>query len=113
MLPQNTLSHAHKMKLRWFVTLSSLPLLGVVTAFGIMPQTNVISQPQKTVIEDIALPVVSPVASSATSFWRNERIQRGDTVAELLRRLNVEDAAASDYLRNNKAADGLRRLGRG
>lgn len=110
MLPQNTLSHAHKMKLRWFVTLSSLPLLGVVTAFGIMPQTNVISQPQQTVIEDIALPVVSPVASSATSFWRNERIQRGDTVAELLRRLNVEDAAASDYLRNNKAADGLRRL---
>lgn len=110
MLPQNTLSHAHKMKLRWFVTLSSLPLLGVVTAFGIMPQTNVISQPQKTVIEDIALPVVSPVASSTTSFWRNERIQRGDTVAELLRRLNVEDAAASDYLRNNKAADGLRRL---
>lgn len=110
MLPQNTLSHAHKMKLRWFVTLSSLPLLGVVTAFGIMPQTNVISQPQQTVVEDITLPVVSPVASSATSFWRNERIQRGDTVAELLRRLNVEDAAASDYLRNNKAADGLRRL---
>ena len=40
MLPQNTLSHAHKMKLRWFVTLSSVPLLGVVTAFGIMPQTD-------------------------------------------------------------------------
>ena len=44
MLPQNTLSHAHKMKLRWFVTLSSLPLLGVVTAFGIMPQTDAIIQ---------------------------------------------------------------------
>ncbi len=110
MLPQNTLSHAHKMKLRWFVTLSSLPLLGVVTAFGIMPQTNVISQPQKTVIEDLALPTATPIPSSATSFWRNDRIQHGDTVAELLRRLNVDDAAASDYLRNNKAAAGLRRL---
>ena len=110
MLPQNTLSHAHKMKLRWFVTLSSLPLLGVVTAFGIMPQTDVLSRTQQTVIEDISLPVTAAVASNSTSFWRNERIQRGDTVAELLRRLNVEDQAASDFLRRSKSAEGLRQL---
>lgn len=110
MLPQNTLSHAHKMKLRWFVTLSSLPLLGVVTAFGIMPQTNVISKTQKTLIEDITLPITATVASNSTSFWRNERIQRGDTVAELLRRLNVEDQSASDFLRKSKSAEGLRQL---
>ena len=112
MLPQNTLSHAHKMKLRWFVTLSSLPLLGVVTAFGIMPQTDAVSLAQKTVIEDIALPTSSeaPAAAVVTTFWRNERVQRGDTVAELLRRLNVEDPAASDYLRKSKAAEGLRQL---
>jgi murein DD-endopeptidase MepM/ murein hydrolase activator NlpD len=110
MLPQNTLSHAHKMKLRWFVTLSSLPLLGVVTAFGIMPQTDAISREQKSVIEEITLPFSSPVSGNTTSFWRNERIQRGDTVAELLRRLNVDDQAASDYLRKNKSAEGLRQL---
>ncbi len=110
MLPQNTLSHAHKMKLRWFVTLSTLPLLGVVTAFGIMPQADAISREQKAVFEDVALPVVPSFTGSATSFWRNERIQRGDTIAELLRRLNVEDQAASDYLRKSKAAEGLRRL---
>ena len=110
MLPQNTLSHAHKMKVRWFVTLSSLPLLGVVTAFGIMPQTDAVLRAQTTVIEDIALPSAVPAASTATTFWRNERVQRGDTVAELLRRLNVEDQAASDYLRKNKAAEGLRQL---
>ena len=110
MLPQNTLSHAHKMKLRWFVTLSSLPLLGVVTAFGIMPQTETIARTQKTLIEEITLPTATSIAGSATSFWRNERIQRGDTVAELLRRLNVDDQAASDYLRKNKAAEGLRQL---
>jgi murein DD-endopeptidase MepM/ murein hydrolase activator NlpD len=110
MLPQNTLSHAHKMKLRWFITLSTLPLLGVVTAFGIMPQTDAISREQKTVFEDIALPSASAVAENATSFWRNERIQRGDTIAELLRRLNVEDQAASDYLRKSKSTEGLRRL---
>ena len=110
MLPQNTLSHAHKMRVRWFVTLSSLPLLGVVTAFGIMPQTDAVLRAQTTVIEDIALPSAVPAASTATTFWRNERVQRGDTVAELLRRLNVEDQAASDYLRKNKAAEGLRQL---
>ncbi|WP_283743142.1 peptidoglycan DD-metalloendopeptidase family protein [Sideroxydans sp. CL21] len=98
------------MKLRWFVILSSLPLLGVVTAFGIMPQTDVLSRAQQTVIEDISLPLTATVASNSTSFWRNERIQRGDTVAELLRRLNVEDQAASDFLRKNKAAEGLRQL---
>jgi murein DD-endopeptidase MepM/ murein hydrolase activator NlpD len=98
------------MKLRWFVTLSSLPLLGVVTAFGIMPQTDVLSRTQQTVIEDISLPVTAAVTGNSTSFWRNERIQRGDTVAELLRRLNVEDQAASDFLRKNKAAEGLRQL---
>jgi murein DD-endopeptidase MepM/ murein hydrolase activator NlpD len=101
------------MKLRWFVTLSTLPLLGVVTAFGIMPQTDAGSREQKTVFEDIALPSSAPVAGNATTFWRNERIQRGDTIAELLRRLNVEDQAASDYLRKNKAAEGLRQLGVG
>jgi len=110
MLPQNTLSHAHKMKLRWFVTLSTLPLLGVVTAFGIMPQTDAGLRTSTAVIEEIALPDSTPVAGNATSFWRNERIQRGDTIAELLRRLNVDDQAASDYLRKSKSAEGLRRL---
>lgn len=110
MLPQNTLSHAHKTKLRWFVTLSTLPLLGVVTAFGIMPQTDAVSRGQRSVIEEISLPAAPALASTSSTFWRNERIQRGDTVAELLRRLNVDDQAASDYLRNHKAAEGLRRL---
>ncbi len=112
MLQQNSLLDAHKLKLRWFVTLSTLPLLGVVTAFGIMPQTDILSGPQKTVIEDIALPSEASAPSTAT-FWRNDRVQRGDTVAELLRRLNVEDAAASTYLRENKATASFRQLGVG
>ncbi|MBU0621326.1 MAG: peptidoglycan DD-metalloendopeptidase family protein [Gammaproteobacteria bacterium] len=113
MLPQNTLSHAHKMKLRWFVTLSTLPLLGVVTAFGIMPQTDSGLRNQKTVLEDITLPKFASAKPSATTFWHNERIQRGDTIAELLRRLNVDDQAASDYLRKSRAAAGLRQLAAG
>lgn len=110
MLPQNTMSHAHKMKLRWFVTLSTLPLLGVVTAFGIMPQTDALTRAQQTLIEDIALPASTPAIGNVTTFWHSEPIQRGDTIVELLRRLNVDDQAASDYLRKHPSAETLRRL---
>ena len=113
MLTQKRLTQERKLKLRWFVTMSSLPLLGVVTAFGIMPQTQLTTTPQKTVVEEISLPQAAPLASNATAFWRNERVQKGDTVDELLRRLNVEDAQASTYLRNDPAAESLRRLGAG
>lgn len=113
MLTQKALTQERKLKLRWFVAMSSLPLLGVLTAFGIMPQSQTISSPMKTVLEEIPLPQVTPVASSTTAFWRNERVQRGDTVAELLRRLNVEDALASEYLRKDPAAESLRQLAAG
>jgi len=110
MLQQNSLLNAHKLKVRWFVTLSTLPLLGVVTAFGIMPQSDVLTGPQKTIVQEIALPTAVQVAPSTTTFWRNERVQRGDTVAELLRRLNVEDEVASEYLRNYTPASSFRQL---
>lgn len=110
MLQQNSLLNAHKVKLRWFVTLSTLPLLGVVTAFGIMPQTHVLNDPQKIVVEEIILPEAPANHASATGFWRNERVQRGDTVVDLLKRLNVEDDAASAYLRQDAAAAAFRQL---
>jgi murein DD-endopeptidase MepM/ murein hydrolase activator NlpD len=92
------------------VTLSTVPLLGVVTAFGIMPQTVFNTSEQRTIIEDIALLVSAETASTTATFWRNERVQRGDTVAELLRRLSVEDSAASNFLLKDKAAASLRQL---
>ena len=110
MLTQNTLTQERKLKLRWFVAVSSLPLLGVVTAFGIVPQTDITNTQLKTVVEEITLPPIAPVAGNIATFWRNERVQRGDTVAELLRRMNVEDAAANEYLRSNRAAESFRQL---
>ena len=113
MLTQNTLTQERKLKLRWLVAISSLPLLGVVTAFGIVPQNEITATPPKVVVEEITLPQVALATSSTATFWRNERVQRGDTVAELLRRLNVEDAAANEYLRNDQAAESLRQLSAG
>ena len=115
MLTQNLPNQERKMpeskkKLRWFVTLSTMPLLGVITAFGLVPQSNLSLDSTKIAIEEIVLPKIAPSVAKAASFWRSERVQRGDTAAELLRRLNVEDAAASDYLRNTAEAESFRRL---
>jgi len=110
MLTQNLLSQERKMKLRWFVTLSTMPLLGVVTAFGLVPQSDLGLDSTRIAIEEIALPKAAPNVNTIASFWRNERVQRGDTVVELLRRLNVEDAAAGAYLRTAGEAESFRKL---
>jgi len=110
MLTQNTLTRERKLKLRWFVAMSSLPLLGVVTAFGIVPQHEIASASMKTVVSEIALPDTAQTIGSAAVFWRSERVQRGDTVTELLRRMNVDDTAAAEYLRRNQAAESFRQL---
>jgi murein DD-endopeptidase MepM/ murein hydrolase activator NlpD len=99
-----------KKMLRWFVALSTLPLLGVVTAFGLVPENDFDLTPARVAIEQIALPKVVQPASTAASYWRDERVQRGDTVAELLARLGIDDAAASDYLRTAAAAAPFRKL---
>ncbi len=114
MLTQNSLTQAHKLKLRWFVALSTLPFLGVVTAFGISPQVDQFSAKTKIVVEEIALPIDlqegSEENTASANFWRNIHIQRGDTIAEILRRMNVEDSAAAQYLSSNPAAAPLRQL---
>lgn len=98
MLTQNLLSQERKMKLRWFVALSTLPLLGVVTAFGLVSESDLGLAKANVIIEEITLPQVAPTETAAATFWRNEHIQRGDTVAALLSRLNVTDVAALNYL---------------
>jgi murein DD-endopeptidase MepM/ murein hydrolase activator NlpD len=110
MLTQKTMTQERKLRLRWFVAMSSLPLLGVVTAFGIMPQSKTDAIGNKSVIQEIALPRTAQPVGHAVTFWRNDRVQRGDTVAEQLRRLNVDDIDASNYLRKNPAAASFRQL---
>lgn len=110
MLPQNSLLHAHKMKLRWFVALSTLPLLGVVTAFGIMPQQDVALAIQRTFTTDLVLPPAAEAVETNPAYWHSEQIQRGDTAGELLRRMEVQDDAADNFLRRAADATSLRQL---
>ena len=90
--------------------LIALPCFGVVAAFGIAPDTIVETALVKTVVEELTLPPLAPAADGVPAFTREERIQRGDTVASLLARLQVDDPAAAKFLRGNKHAKALYQL---
>ncbi len=87
-----------------------LPFVGVVAAFGIAPGTVTNKFVVAPIIEHVTLAPVSASGWSEQTYWREERIQRGDTMASLLARLHVEDAAAIRFLRGSAEAKGLRQL---
>jgi murein DD-endopeptidase MepM/ murein hydrolase activator NlpD len=79
-----------RFSLRTLVALSSLPLFGVVAAFGLAPDTNTLDITPETVTEAIALP--APVSTgNAGSFQRESTIQSGDTLSSALSRLKIDD----------------------
>lgn len=82
----------------WPLVVAALPFFGVVAAFGIAPDTVPEPIDLKHVVEEVALPVVEPASREVAQFWREERIQRGDTVASILARLDVDDPEAVAYL---------------
>jgi murein DD-endopeptidase MepM/ murein hydrolase activator NlpD len=112
MLPQKPVPRRRKMLLRHYIAWSGLPFLGVITTFGFLPQMSAGSVNTKTVVQEIALPHSAP-AGDVSTFWRNDQVQRGDTVAGLLRRLGVDDSAAASYLHNVRAAESFRKLAAG
>lgn len=96
--------------LRRGVLAAVLPFVGVVAAFGIAPGTVTERLVVTPVIEQVTLAPVSASGSAEQTYWREERIQRGDTMAGILARLHVEDAAAVRFLRSSVEAKGLRQL---
>ena len=96
---------------RGLVALAVLPLLGVVAAFGIAPDTATETVVLHRVIRDmpLALPMDTRAEESA-QYWREERIQRGDTIGSLLARLQVTDPEAIAYLRGARHVRSLYQL---
>ena len=95
---------------RVVAALIAVPCFSVVAAFGIAPDTLVEKVTFHNVVEEMALPSLAPVADRDAGFAREERIQRGDTVATLLARLQIDDAEAAQLLRNNAQAKALYQL---
>jgi murein DD-endopeptidase MepM/ murein hydrolase activator NlpD len=112
-LAQNQASQDRIIRRRWLVALSTFPLLGIAVAFGIAPATDTQPIELKTVIENIAAPQATILNEGKEAFWRETRIQRGDTIASLLNRLQVEDDAALSFIRNTKDTKTLYQLAPG
>ena len=109
-LAQNPPPQDRKIRLRWLVALSTIPLLGMAVAFGIAPASDPRPVELKTVIENLILPQAAILNEGDSAFWREARIQRGDTIASLLNRLQVEDEAAVNFIRSAKHAKTLYQL---
>ena len=84
----------------WAGTLvAGVSLFSMVAAFGTAPESAQIRDYQRTVVEQIPLALDITQATEHHTFVREERIQRGDTVAALLFRLGVQDEQALTFLR--------------
>ncbi len=99
-----------KQRLRWLLAASTVPLFGMVAAFGIAPDTDTREVEIRTVVEDIPFPSVRTTINPNETFWRQERVQRGDTVASLLARLQVNGDNVAEFLRSARDAKTLQQL---
>jgi murein DD-endopeptidase MepM/ murein hydrolase activator NlpD len=98
------------MHLPWQVfALASLGFSGVA-AFGFAPDTPVETVVSHRVVRSLPTPIPLIDADDASVFWREERVQRGDTIGSLLARAAIADADALTLLRVNAAARPLYQL---
>lgn len=105
--------HTRKIRLRWLILLSSLPFLGMATAFGIAPQTDTAQVPIKTVVENLPLSetlTLTNTQPATTSYWLDERIERGDTATSILQNIGVNNDQIALFLKSTTATHALIQL---
>jgi murein DD-endopeptidase MepM/ murein hydrolase activator NlpD len=99
---------------RWGTPLQWLGIVALalsgMAAFGLAPGTLLDTVPTALVSRPLALPDLAAGSAPTGRFWREERIQRGDTLGSVLARLGVDDAAAMAFLRVDPLARPLYQL---
>ncbi len=95
---------------RWLIALSTLPLFGMVAAFGTAPDTLTNDVAQETTVEAIALPTPVASDSGAFDFWREERIRSGDSLQSLLTRMGVASEETQALLAEHEQLGKLGKL---
>ncbi len=86
-------------------------LFGMVAAFAVAPTTAQLQASQQVVIETLPLPRIEVSAADSIEpealYIREERVQRGDSIASLLARMGVDDPQAAEFLRQDKRTSAL------
>ncbi|MHB8914946.1 MAG: peptidoglycan DD-metalloendopeptidase family protein [Thiobacillus sp.] len=99
-----------RVSLRAMIALSSVPLFGMVAAFGLAPDTNTLNVSTQTVVENIEIPKIVASASHSNDYQREEQVQSGDTLASVLGRLKIDELDIQRLLSTDIAKQGARRL---
>ncbi len=94
--------------MQWFGA-AVLGLVGVA-AFGLAPDTTLPVAPVETIVRELPLPVQAEDDAPAVTYWREERVQRGDTIGSLLARAGVDDPEAQAFVRTDRDARALYQL---
>ncbi len=87
-----------------------LPFMGMMAAFGIAPDTITDHVVRSTVVEELKLPEPPAAAPDSESYWRETRVERGDTIASILQRLQIDDSSSSLLLQHARDTRALYRL---
>lgn len=96
---QQGLQRLMKHRFSWLIGVATLPFLGVLTAVAVAPGAAQQAPLEvREVSQSLALPALPAGQSDGSRYWREERIQRGDTIARLLNRLGVGSNEANRFI---------------
>jgi murein DD-endopeptidase MepM/ murein hydrolase activator NlpD len=90
----------------------AIAVLGLagVAAFGITPDSSLDAQAVRSISRTLSLPALVEPEDKDEPYWREERVERGDTIGSLLARAAVVDPAALEFVRTDPAARALYQL---
>ena len=112
------IDRTRRARIEFGAVLSLLPLSAAIAALAAAPAALELDQLQpQPIVEAVATPSIAvqveELLQRQDGFVREARIERGDTVATLLARLDVRDDSALAFLRNDPRARPLVRLAPG
>ena len=91
---------------RWTIGVAgAASALGMAGAIAVAPADGLPGT--RMVVEQLALESAKPVVGSDHVFLREEKIQRGDTVAALLNRLGIQEGEALYFVRTSAQTQAL------
>ncbi|ESJ09983.1 peptidase [Cupriavidus sp. HPC(L)] len=105
--------HARRRK-QLTASVATVFTLGMAAAMGVAPRTAYDDPDAPRVVQGMRLPdlrdQLERLTDTSVTFVRQERMQRGDTIATLLKRLGVDDPDAQAFIHKNPTARGLFKL---
>ena len=90
----------------------AIAVLGLagVAAFGITPDSSLDAQAVRSISRTLSLPTLVEPEDKDEPYWREERVERGDTIGSLLARAAVVDPDALEFVRTDPTARALYQL---